>query len=149
MAAGLMSDHVGDNTAEISSAGTRADTALDELSVRSLAEVGVDIADRRPAQLTDEAVRAADLVVVLGTGARVAEVEGTRVARWVPDGPSERGIEGMARMRLVRDDIAARVRELAVDLGIAPGGGQLRGAPDHASAPAITTRPASTANAVE
>ncbi len=124
MAAGLMADHVGD-AAEVSSAGTEAATALNVLSVRSLAEVGIDITGRRPQQLTDEAVRAADLVVVLGTDARVDEVEGTRVTRWVTDEPSERGIEGIERMRLVRDDIAARVRELASDLAIAPRSDQL------------------------
>ncbi|WP_100500194.1 arsenate-mycothiol transferase ArsC [Geodermatophilus chilensis] len=124
MAAGLLSDHVGD-AAEVSSAGTEARAALNALSVRSLAEVGIDITDQRPEQLTDEAVRAADLVVVLGSDARVDEVEGTRVTRWVTDEPSERGIEGIERMRLVRDDIAARVRQLASDLAIAPRGDQL------------------------
>ena len=42
---------------------------------------------------------------------------GTRFLTWLTDEPSARGIEGMARMRLVRDDIAARVRALAADLG--------------------------------
>jgi arsenate-mycothiol transferase len=35
---------------------------------------------------------------------------------WVPDEPSERGIEGMERMRLVRDDITARVQKLLAEL---------------------------------
>ncbi len=42
MAAGLMSDYAGD-AVEASSAGTKAEISLDELSVQSLAEVGVDI----------------------------------------------------------------------------------------------------------
>jgi len=44
-------------------------------------------------------------VVTLGREVHVEEVEGTRFESWDTDEPSERGIEGMERMRLVRDDI--------------------------------------------
>ncbi len=37
---------------------------------------------------------------------------GTRFENWDTDEPYERGIDGIERMRLVRDDIAARVRRL-------------------------------------
>jgi arsenate-mycothiol transferase len=37
---------------------------------------------------------------------------GTRFENWDTDEPSERGIEGMERMRLVRDYIDRRVQEL-------------------------------------
>ena len=63
-----------------------------------------------PTQLTPEMVEAADVVVTLG---REAHVEGAHVENWDTDEPSERGIEGIERMRLVRDDIAARVAGLA------------------------------------
>ena len=110
MAAGLMRRATGDVVVE--SAGTRAGTALNALSVRSLAEVGVDISHETPRQLTPDLVRAADLVVVLGSEARVEPVDGTPVEVWETDEPTTRGIEGMARMRLVRDDIAARVEHM-------------------------------------
>ena len=111
MAAGLMRRATGDVVVE--SAGTRAGTALNALSVRSLAEVGVDISHETPRQLTPDLVRAADLVVVLGSEARVEPGDGTPVEVWETDEPSTRGIEGDERMALVRDDIAARVDELA------------------------------------
>lgn len=111
MAAGLMRRATGDVVVE--SAGTRAGTALNALSVRSLAEVGVDISHETPRQLTPDLVRAADLVVVLGSEARVEPVDGTPVEVWETDEPSTRGIEGDERMTLIRDDIAARVDELA------------------------------------
>ena len=47
----------------------------------------------------------------------VQEVAGTRFENWDTDEPSERGIDGIQRMRLVRDDIATRVRGLADALG--------------------------------
>jgi len=114
MAAGLMR-HAAEQRAvpvRVSSAGTEAGTTLNAQSVESLAELGVDISSARTHQLTDDDVRAADLVVVLGSEARVDPVDGTPVEVWETDEPSTRGIEGLERMRLVRDDIAARVDEL-------------------------------------
>ena len=120
MAAGLMR-HVAGDTVEVRSAGTKAGTSLNKLSVASLLEVGVDITGEHPKALTEEMVADADVVVILGREAHVAEVADTRFFTWVTDEPSERGIDGIERMRLVRDDIAARVRALAADLGILGG----------------------------
>jgi arsenate-mycothiol transferase len=61
-------------------------------------------------------VAAADLVVALGREAVVESVGGTAVVNWDTDEPSERGIDGIERMRLVRDDIATRVDALAAEL---------------------------------
>ena len=117
MAAGLMRQLVGDQVT-VGSAGTRPGTALNDLSVSTLAEAGVDISAEVPKAITHDMVRSADLVVVLGREAHVTPVDGTPVENWDTDEPSERGIEGVERMRLVRDDIAARVRKLANDLGV-------------------------------
>lgn len=111
MAAGLMTSLVG-GAVEVWSAGTKAGPALNELSVRSLAEIGIDISHEHPKTITDEMVRAADVVVTLGSEAHVEPVEGTRFEQWVTDEPSERGIDGIERMRLVRDEIARRVHTL-------------------------------------
>lgn len=119
MAAGLMRQVAGDRV-DVGSGGTHPGTALNDLSVSTLAEVGIDISAETPKALTDQMVRAADLVVTLGREARVEPVEGTRVVNWDTDEPSTRGIEGAERMRLVRDDIAARVRRLASELGVVP-----------------------------
>ncbi|WP_380176059.1 low molecular weight phosphatase family protein [Kineococcus sp. DHX-1] len=114
MAAGLMRQAVHDagTAIDVDSAGTKAGTALNPQSAASLAEVGVDISDQSPQQLTDEMVRAADLVVVLGSEAQVESVGGTPVEVWETDEPSQRGIEGADRMNLIREDITARIREL-------------------------------------
>ncbi|PWJ52538.1 arsenate-mycothiol transferase [Quadrisphaera granulorum] len=119
MAAGLMR-HAAEQRGlelQVSSAGTQAGDKLNTQSVASLAEVGVDISAERTHQLTDDDVRAADLVVVLGKEAHVEPVDGTPVQVWETDEPSTRGIEGMERMALIRDDIAARVQELVDRLG--------------------------------
>ena len=41
---------------------------------------------------------------------------GAEIETWDPDEPSHRGIDGIERMRLVRDDIAGRVGSLLVRL---------------------------------
>ena len=51
-------------------------------------------------------------MVTLGREARVNPMPGTRFENWDTDESSERGIGGMERMRLVRDDIADRVADL-------------------------------------
>jgi len=111
MAAGLMTKRAGD-TIKVQSAGTRPGNTVNGLSAESLAEVGVDISGNTSRPVTEEMVRAADVVVTLGREAHVDEVPGTRFENWDTDEPSERGIEGIDRMRLVRDDIARRVDDL-------------------------------------
>jgi arsenate-mycothiol transferase len=119
MAAGLLRKIAGD-TVSVDSAGTKPGSAINGLSAEVLLEAGVDITDQSPKQLTDDLIRSADRVIVLGRDAQVQAVDGTRVENWDTDEPSERGIDGIERMRLVRDDIAARVRQLATDIA---GGG--------------------------
>jgi len=48
--------------------------------------------------------------------AQVQPVDGTPVDYWDTDEPSEHGIEGVERMRLVRDDINHRVQRVAKQL---------------------------------
>ena len=111
MAAGLMRKIAGDSL-EVHSAGTKPGTEVNRLSAESLAEVGVDISAETPKPVDSGVVRSVDVVVTLGREAHVEPVEGTRFENWDTDEPSERGIDGLERMRLVRDDIAPRVADL-------------------------------------
>ena len=97
-----------------SSAGTNAKIGgqVNDLSAQVLAEVGADAVGHQPRQLTDDLMRAADLVVVVGT-AEVTPPDGVSVEVWNTDEPSDRGIDGLERMRLIRDDITTRIRDLA------------------------------------
>lgn len=117
MAAGLMRLAVGDRV-DVYSAGTKPGAALNAQSVESLLELGADISGETPKLVDPQLVRDVDVVVTLGREAHVDLVPGTRFENWDTDEPSERGIEGIERMRLVRDDIAARVQQLAQQLGV-------------------------------
>lgn len=111
MAAGLMRQIAGD-TVEVHSAGTKPGSAVNDLSAQALLEVGVDITGEQPKVVDYELARTVDLVVTLGREARLDEIPGTPVQNWDTDEPSDRGVDGLERMRLVRDDIAARVKQL-------------------------------------
>lgn len=115
MAAGLMRELARD-TVHVHSAGTKPGTAINALSAEALAEVGVDISDEEPKPIDPQLIRDVDIVVTLGREASVDPAPGTRFENWDTDEPSERGIDGIERMRLVRDDIAARVRNLRDEL---------------------------------
>ena len=102
MAAALADKHAGE-AIEIHSAGTKPATKLNAESVESISEVGADMSDGRPKAVDPQLLREADRVVILGKDAQLelpADARGT-LERWVTDEPSERGIEGMERMRLV------------------------------------------------
>lgn len=115
MAAGLMRKAASDQV-NVYSAGTRPGDAVNALSVETLLEVGVDITGETPTLIDPQLVREVEIVVTLGSEAKVEPVDGTDFENWDTDEPSERGIDGIERMRLVRDDIAARVDALAARL---------------------------------
>lgn len=115
LAAGLMRDLAGDDVT-VYSAGTTPGSSLNKQAVESLNELGIDITGEHPKPVTDEVLDAVDVVIVLGTEAKLEPREGTRFETWETDEPSARGIEGAERMRLVRNDIKARVQQLHAEL---------------------------------
>lgn len=114
MAEGLLR-HLAGDAIEVHSAGTRPGTAVNALSAQALAEVGVDIRDHTPTGIDPALLARVDQVITLGREA-VIDAPGISVTNWDTDEPSERGIDGIERMRLVRDDIATRVNALAAEL---------------------------------
>ncbi|MFE7197278.1 metalloregulator ArsR/SmtB family transcription factor [Microbacterium oxydans] len=83
--------------------------------VRSLlAEIeGSQAADRFPKPLTDDAVRAADVVITMGCGDVCPIIPGVRYDDWAVGDPALASREGV---EAIRDDIAERVRALVDDL---------------------------------
>ncbi|MDQ0642580.1 metalloregulator ArsR/SmtB family transcription factor [Microbacterium murale] len=83
--------------------------------VRSLlAEIeGDEAAERFPKPLTDDAVRAADVVITMGCGDVCPIIPGVRYDDWVVGDPALASREGV---EAIRDDIAARVRILVQEL---------------------------------
>jgi arsenate-mycothiol transferase len=115
LAAGLMNQLAG-GAVTVYSAGTKPGKSLNPQAVESLTELGIDITGEHPKPVTGEILDAVDAVIILGTEAKLEPHDGARFEVWETDEPSERGIEGMERMRLVRDDISARVHKLYAEL---------------------------------
>jgi arsenate-mycothiol transferase len=119
MAAALM-NAAADGAVVAHSAGTDPGSSLNALSVQALAEIGVDMSGGRPKPIDPELLRTVNRVVTLGREAHVDPPPGLTVRNWDTDEPSERGIDGIERMRLVRDDIDSRVRSLLDELAPTP-----------------------------
>lgn len=99
---------------QVHSGGTTPGDATNQLSEEVIAEVGADMSGEVPKAIDPQLLRSVDRVIVLGTEARIVPVDGMTgsIETWHTDEPSERGIEGVERMRLVRDDIDYRVQDL-------------------------------------
>jgi hypothetical protein len=78
---------------QVNSAGTKAGTALNALSVASLADIGVDSATNSPRAHTAKLQRDADLVVSVGE-AEVEQLDGPRCEVWKIDEPRHEASTG-------------------------------------------------------
>lgn len=121
MAAALMRQHAGD-TVEVHSAGTQPEGELNALSAAVLTEMGAELTGEYPKPLDAALLQHVDRVIVLGDEAQVVPVSGMTapVDTWQLDEPSIRGVEGIERMRLVRDEIDDRVQHLLTELRVSP-----------------------------
>lgn len=117
MAAALMRVTAGD-VVEVHSAGTAPGSAINAVSAAAVAELGADMSDQVPMPIDPALLARVDRVVVLGSEAKVDSVAGMAgtIETWTTIEPSDEGIEGIDRMRLIRDDINARVALLANEL---------------------------------
>jgi len=110
-------NHLAGKAAVALSGGSEPGPAVNPAAAAAMAEVGIDIAKEFPKPWTDEAVRAADVVVTMGCGDACPFYPGTRYEDWALDDPHGQGIDAV---RPIRDEIELRVRKLLDDLGVPP-----------------------------
>lgn len=108
MAAALLRHLAGDRV-HVRTAGSDPASAVRAVVLTALDEIGVPIGDEYPKPLTDEVVRAADVVVTMGCGDACPVYPGRRYLDWDLEDPVGLPI---AQVRVIRDDIEARVRSL-------------------------------------
>jgi arsenate reductase (thioredoxin) len=99
---------------EAASAGTTPAEHVHPEVVEVMREVGIDLADRVPRQLSDELAQWADVVVTMGCGDACPYIPGTRYIDWDLPDPKGRPIEEVRRLR---DDVGRRVDDLVRELG--------------------------------
>ena len=112
MAAGLVKLRSGGRV-HVRSAGSAPGERINPAVVEAMSEVGVDLSEEFPKPLTDEVVRAADVVVTMGCGDACPIYPGKRYEDWQLDDPAGQSIETVRR---IRDEIDARVGRLVSDL---------------------------------
>jgi arsenate reductase (thioredoxin) len=115
MAAGLLSK-LAAGRVRVRTAGSEPADRVNPVAVEAMREVGVDLSQEFPKPLTDEFVRAADVVITMGCGDACPIYPGKRYEDWELEDPAGKDIEAVRR---VRDDIAKRVEALVAEL--APG----------------------------
>jgi arsenate reductase (thioredoxin) len=110
MAAAFFNRRADPQRARAISAGTAPAARVHPEVVAAMQEAGIDLAAARPAQLTAELVRSADLLVTMGCGeACPAAPPSVERRDWEIADPKGQGV---ARVREIRDDIRARVAAL-------------------------------------
>jgi ArsR family transcriptional regulator len=112
MAAAILRALAG-NRVRVRTAGSAPASAVSPSIVAVLDEIGVSIEGEFPKPLTDEVVRAADVVVTMGCGDACPVYPGRRYLDWDLEDPVGLPLDGV---RAVRDEIDARVRGLLAEL---------------------------------
>src|SRR5699024_7276973 len=102
----------------VRSAGSAPAEAIHPAVVAAMAEVDIDLAEEFPKPLTDDVVRAADVVITMGCGDACPIYPGKRYEDWTLDDPADASIE---EARRIRDNIDDHVRELLTELELSPG----------------------------
>lgn len=100
--------------AQATSAGTQPGARVHPEVVLAMAEVGIDVADRRPCLLTDELARSASLLVTMGCGEGCPFVPGLEHLDWPLEDPKGRSVE---QVRAIRDEVCRRVAALVEGRG--------------------------------
>jgi arsenate reductase (thioredoxin) len=98
---------------EARSAGTTPGDRVHPEVVAVMRELGIDLAGRKPQRLTTELAEWADVVVTMGCGDECPYIPGRRYLDWDLPDPKRLPVD---QVRVIRDEIADRVRALADEL---------------------------------
>ena len=95
------------------SAGTRPAERVHPMVVDAMAELGIDLADRKPRALDRALAEQADVVVTMGCGDECPYIPGKPYLDWELQDPSGLPLD---EVRAIRDEIAGRVEALLREL---------------------------------
>ena len=112
MAAGLVKLR-SDSRIHVRSAGSTPADELNPAVVEAMEELGADMSEEFPKPLTDEVVKAADVVITMGCGDACPVFPGKRYEDWDLEDPEGKELE---TVRVIRDQIDERVQRLVVEL---------------------------------
>jgi arsenate reductase (thioredoxin) len=108
MAAGLVKLRSGGRI-HVRSAGSAPAHEINPAVIEAMDELGVDMSEEFPKPLTDEVVRAADVVITMGCGDACPIYPGKRYEDWELEDPAGKPL---ATVRRIRDELDGRVQQL-------------------------------------
>jgi protein-tyrosine-phosphatase len=112
MAAGLLKLRSAGRV-NVRSAGSAPAGSVNPVVVEAMQELGVDMEQEFPKPLTDEFVKAADVVITMGCGDACPIFPGKRYEDWVLDDPAGQDLETVRR---IRDELDRRIQSLVGEL---------------------------------
>jgi arsenate reductase (thioredoxin) len=112
MAAGLLAKLSGGRV-YVRTAGSAPADEINPVAIEAMNEIGIDLATEFPKQLSDEAVRAADVVITMGCGDACPIYPGKRYEDWELRDPAGQDLQ---TVREIRDEIQLRVEKLLDEL---------------------------------
>jgi arsenate reductase len=112
MAAGLLKLR-SEGRIHVRSAGSTPAEEINPHAIAALEELGVDMSEAFPKPLTDEVVRAADVVITMGCGDACPIYPGKHYEDWALDDPAG---EDLQTVRRIRDELDQRIQKLMSEL---------------------------------
>ena len=113
VAAAVLTEHYAQGRVQVRSAGSDPGSGINPAVAAVLRERGLDPDQQFPKPLTDEAARAADVIITMGCGDACPILPGKRYLDWELTDPAGKSVE---EVRPIVDDIEARVRALLAEL---------------------------------
>ena len=107
--AAALAKHLSADKVHVRSAGSQPTRQIHPMTIQALAERGIELTEAFPKPLTDDVVRAADVIITMGCGDACPVLPGKRYEDWEVADPAGQPIEVV---RAIRDDIQARVTTL-------------------------------------
>jgi arsenate reductase len=111
--AAALTHHLSKGCIGVRSAGSMPGEQIQPIVVEAMREIGVNVHQAFPKPLSDEVVRAADVVVTMGCGDACPLYPGKHYEDWEVADPEGQSIDNV---RAIRQDIARRVQELVDSL---------------------------------
>lgn len=113
VAARILIDHYAGGRVNVRSAGSTPGDVINPAVAAVLAERGLDTSKEFPKPLTDEAARAADVIITMGCGDACPVFLGKRYLDWDLVDPAGKSVD---EVRPIVDEIDRRARALVAEL---------------------------------
>jgi len=113
--AAALTHHLSGGKVLVRSAGSAPADQINPAVVEVMREIGLDLSQEFPKPLTNEVVRAANVVITMGCGDACPLYPGKKYEDWEVEDPAGQPPE---KVREIRDDIRGRVEGLLAELGL-------------------------------